>query len=171
MSVAGNLWRRVRGPSEFHPAKMLEKHLTMTISKRFASAVIVGLAVLTVSYARADSGTFQSAVSTSQLDPAALVQWVDGAEQPLKNADGTPAVPEEIVVTEDTKKLKALTFGKSVTPGPRHVRIGFLEPVKAGTILAVGDVSVSILKPDASYPGNPGTIPYGCRFSAWPTAN
>lgn len=130
----------------------------MTIRKLLVTTFSVGVALSALPAASGQTapGIFQPSLQTSQFDPAAFVEWVDGSERPLKKADGTPTLPEEVVVTADTKKLNFLKFGKSNTPGPRHVRIGFTEPVSAGTILAVGDVFVSVLKPDAPYPGNPG---------------
>src|ERR1043165_6383739 len=97
---------------------------------------------------------FRTPVELEQLDPAAFTQLVDGAERPVVAQDGKQSVPQDVIATRTTWKLGSRKFGDSKTPGARHVRIGFLQPVEIGTVLVGGDVSLSILKPDATYPGD-----------------
>lgn len=125
------------------------------LSRTLATSLFFAF-LLPLATAETTTSLFDPTLTAEQLDPAAYAQWLDGSEQPLLKPDGTPAAPTETVVTKGFKKLSFQIFGKSKTPGPRHVRVGFTEPVSPGTILAVGDVSISVLKADAPYPGNPG---------------
>ena len=49
-----------------------------------------------------------------------------------------------------------MNFGNSKNAGARHLRIGWKNALAVGTVLTRGNVSVSVLKPGANYPGNPG---------------
>ncbi len=99
---------------------------------------------------------FPSYLDASQLDPDAYMEFVDGVERPVVRLDSKPSHPQDVLRTDSAGKTSFLRFGDSKNPGPRHLRIGFVEPLGIGTVLAVGDVSVSVLKPDAPYPGDMG---------------
>lgn len=45
-------------------------------------------------------------------------------------------------------------FATAPTPGPRHLRYGFKRAISVGSVIVVGDVTPSVLKPDAVYPGD-----------------
>jgi hypothetical protein len=96
---------------------------------------------------------FDTPVRAANLDASAYACWDPGTdphEKPLpgKVSDGIWAqgLPQP--------HFQGVTFGKSKTPGERHLRIGFLEPVGIGSVLVRGGVRVSALKPDAPYPGD-----------------
>ncbi|MDB5299510.1 MAG: repeat containing protein [Phycisphaerales bacterium] len=84
------------------------------------------------------------------LDPATFGQWVDGAETAVTTSNG----PRHVVWTDRTPPdWDGVRFGESKMSGPRHLRIGFKEPVKLGAVLVRGGGRLSVLKADAAYPG------------------
>ena len=94
------------------------------------------------------------------LDPAAFREWFDGAQQPIgpesrHGTDARNAKPEVVVWTGNGPAIgwSGTYFGNSKTPGARHLQIGFTKPIEIGSVLARGGGSLSVLKPDASYPG------------------
>ncbi len=91
-------------------------------------------------------------VSANNLDQEAFQSWDPGAEphlQPVGNV-------REAIWAKDTGTPVwcGTTFATSRTVGTRHLRIGFIEPVEIGSILVRGWVGVSVLKPEAEYPGD-----------------
>ncbi len=125
-------------------------------SKHLFCSSLIFLLSLSCLDAVSEDGPFQPCLDVSQLDPASYVQFVDGAEIPVVSSSSKLPLPQDVIATRTTWKISRQKFGESKTPGPRHLRIGFTEPVGVGTVLAVGDISVSVLKPDAQYPGNMG---------------
>ncbi len=84
------------------------------------------------------------------LDDAAFVQWVDGAETPLVVKGGA----QHAIWTRTVRcEWDGVTFGRSKTPGPRHLRIAMKSPIPVGAVLVRGTGVLSVLKPDAVYPG------------------
>jgi lysophospholipase L1-like esterase len=94
-------------------------------------------------------------VDAKVLDAAAFAEWVDGSESavPAERAKDGPAA---VVVTDGshTKTLRGIPFGIGRSTGPRHLRIGFNESVALGSVLVAGGGRLSVLKPDAAYPGD-----------------
>lgn len=97
-------------------------------------------------------------VQVGDLDAAACAQWVDGHETPCtfhedrwKNEQG----PKWVLATQQSiPGHSGVTFGASDKPGVRHLRIGFIRPMPAGTLLVHDGGQVSVLRPDAPYPGD-----------------
>ena len=107
----------------------------------------------------APGSAFQTELTDAMLDPAAYAEWVDGREIPIipKDERDRSASPAWLDWTQDTNAgHMGRDFGESKTPGARHLRVGFTRPVAIGTLIVGGDVRVGVLKPGASYPGNPG---------------
>lgn len=103
------------------------------------------------------SGVFQTPVRHDLLDPASFAEWVGGKETPVPNPSGHPnGTPAGVVWSADLpqQRLYGLEFGGSKEPGARHLRVGFKQPIGVGSILAGGDIAVSVLKSDAPYPGD-----------------
>jgi hypothetical protein len=83
-------------------------------------------------------------------------EWVDGAEKPIVHTDANGAAqplkyfwsPEVIL------DYRSLLYGDSKTPGLRRLRIAFEKPVTVGSVLVRGVGQVSVLKPDATLPGD-----------------
>ncbi len=94
----------------------------------------------------------ETPVLTSLLDASAYTAWLSGTEET------PPASPAWVLWTADGRGVghSGVKFGKEKTPGDRHLRIGFTEAISVGTILAEGNVRVSVLKPDMAYPGDLG---------------
>jgi len=91
------------------------------------------------------------------FDPAAFTDWFDGQEQPVTPGNGNDKnrQPQAIVwTTGSSPSHSGLAFGQSKSPGVRHLRIGLNSAVPAGAVLIRGGVRVSVLHPDAAYPGN-----------------
>ncbi|MDB5297260.1 MAG: hypothetical protein JWO31_3243, partial [Phycisphaerales bacterium] len=93
-----------------------------------------------------------SAPAAVDLDPAALVEWVDGAERPVA---GKPGQPTPFQFQDGRIETPGLTFGESAVPGVRHLRVGFRAPVTVGTVLVRGGGRLSVLRPAVAYPGDP----------------
>ena len=97
------------------------------------------------------SNVFATPLSVEDLDPAAFAQWVDGAEKPFDLKDG----PRHVVWTRNSRpEWDGVRFSDSKKTGPRHMRIGWKSAIPLGTVLARGGGQVSVLKPDAAYPGD-----------------
>jgi len=84
------------------------------------------------------------------LDKAAFTQWVDGKEKPLAVNDGAR---HGIWTRTSRCEWDGVTFGRSKTPGPRHLRIAMKSAIPVGTVLVRGTGVLSVLKSDAVYPG------------------
>jgi alpha-L-rhamnosidase len=99
---------------------------------------------------------FAAPIGKADLDPAAFAQWVDGAESAPPPFGNKPADPASFCWTRDSNPgyVGDWSFGGGANLGPRDLRIGFHKPVALGTILAAGNCSVSVLAPQAVYPGD-----------------
>jgi hypothetical protein len=123
--------------------------------RRAVLSLLTGL-MLASSFAAAPAEVnTQTAIHSGDLDPAALAQWVNGAEQPIPSSAKPGNNPESVIWTRNSlPELRGTTFGDSATPGPRHLRVGFKAPVAVGSVIVRGGGRLSVLKPDAAYPGN-----------------
>lgn len=102
-------------------------------------------------------GIFQTPLREADLDPASFAEFVDGKEKKIESADPKDrgAKPQWVIWTQnDGIGHSGMKFGDLKTPGLRHVRIGFLSEKAVGSVLVAGNLSVSVLKPGAAYPGN-----------------
>lgn len=128
---------------------------------------VLGLAMLFYGFFTELSGAetagkvdgLKTQLTAADLDAASFAEWVGAKETqitPKDNRDkgGNP----EGVVFVDRNKLhwKGLSFGKSKTPGARHVRVGFKEEQLISSLITIGNIKVSVLKPGVAYPGNLG---------------
>ena len=95
-------------------------------------------------------------VSQGQLDRAAFAEWFAGHESPIP-VDRARSGPRDVLWTQEQRQDWAgVRFGLEREPGVRHLRIGFTEPIAIGTVLARSGGQLSVLKPDAAYPGDLG---------------
>jgi hypothetical protein len=118
---------------------------------------LVAAVVLLASAAVVHGADLITPISPNQLDSAAFAEWFDGAEHAIQPKDDRDKghTPQWVIWTSKTAPgHNGIEFGKSASPGPRHLRIGFTAPISAGAILVRGGVQVSVLKPDAKYPGD-----------------
>ncbi len=97
------------------------------------------------------AGLLTTALTPADLDAVGFTQYFDGAEQSLGVVDG----PTHVVWTTTTApQWDGVKFGASKNPGARYMRIGFNTPILTGSVLVRGGGTVSVLRPDAVYPGN-----------------
>jgi DNA-binding beta-propeller fold protein YncE len=117
----------------------------------FRAAVLAFVALLALASA-GWAAELRTPVQVRDLDAAACAQWVDGRETPCTfNEQG----PKWVLATQGSIPAHSgVTFGVSDKPGVRHLRIGFTRPLPAGTLLVHGGGRVSVLRPDAPYPGD-----------------
>lgn len=116
--------------------------------KELFRPVLVSLLLLTRA---ASADPFVTPLSKADLDQASFSEWVDGAEKSV--ATNTPA--QDLIWTKESQpQWKGLEFGGSKQTGARHLRIGFKRSIEVGTVLARGGGRVSVLKPEAKYPGD-----------------
>ena len=105
--------------------------------------------------APAPAPVYPTPVLAENLDATAFAEWMDGKETPLSARGEKPPTADKTIWTQQSSSgLFQLTYGDSKTPGTRYLRIGFNTPVAVGSILTQGQGQVSVLKPDAAYPGN-----------------
>ncbi len=86
----------------------------------------------------------------ANLDQAAFSQWVDGKEMPIAE-DGPYSV---MWTTQKRPDWRGVKFGEGRAVGMRYLRIAFTEPITVGSVLVRGGGSLSVLKPEAAYPGD-----------------
>ena len=103
------------------------------------------------SLANAQSGT---ALPASGLDPRTFAQWVAGGESAFEG-EALKHGPAGVVRAEGAKvDWRGVKYGEGRAGGARHLRVGFTEPVKTGTVAVRGGGALSVLKEDAAYPGD-----------------
>ncbi len=95
-----------------------------------------------------------SPLGVSLLDGAAFAQWLEGKESPVPG-EPPKGGPQAVVWTSTGKpEFRGVKFGEGREAGVRHLRIGFAQPVAVGSVLVRGGGTLSVLKPDAAYPGD-----------------
>jgi hypothetical protein len=95
-------------------------------------------------------------VSEKQLDRGAFCEWFAGHETPIP-ASRTKNGPRDVLWTREQRiDGYGVHFGNVREPGVRRLRIGFTEPITVGTVLARAGGALSVLKPNAAYPGDLG---------------
>jgi hypothetical protein len=98
------------------------------------------------------SGIFATPLTDAVIDDSSLAEWFDGSEHLLADAK----LLRQVVWTQTTMPSTSHMFpyGVSNQPGIRHLRIGFHSPIAIGAILARASDQISVLRPNAPYPGN-----------------
>jgi hypothetical protein len=103
--------------------------------------------------AQTGRATEPTELTVQDLDPAGLMTWEAGQEKAI--GDSNARKGEWVVGTRTSQPGHAgIFFGDSKNPGPRHLRIGFRSAVTVGALLTLGGGEVSVLKPNAPYPGD-----------------
>jgi hypothetical protein len=114
-----------------------------------------GALILTVSISPAAAqpppGIFAPPVKAENLDRAAFSVWTNGTETAAELPSDGPT--HALWTTTSAPQWDGIHFGNSKTPGKRHLRIGLRAPISVGTVLTRGDVTVSVLRSSAPYPG------------------
>jgi len=128
--------------------------------KNFAGLVFIGLALAIWPDGRSQAemvfsslpSTFQTPVDKDNLDPATFSEWVDGAEKPVTPNYG-PFSAIWTTTTQPPQTEMGVKFGDTKNQGLRYLRIGLKTPVSVGSVLTRGGGRLSVLKPNATYPG------------------
>ncbi|WP_263351578.1 hypothetical protein [Acidicapsa acidisoli] len=115
-------------------------------------SVFPGLPSFAADHPQPLSGAFATPLTDAAVDNASFAEWFGGSEHPLAN----PNLLRQILWTQATMPTSGgfVTYGVSNQPGPRYLRLGFKVPVAVGTVLVRGGDQLSVLRPDAPYPGN-----------------
>jgi len=118
-------------------------------------SLFVALSILSAVGAAQKAFADDGPIEAKLLDAAAFAQWVDGKETPV-SAEQAKDGPAAVVLTDGNhpKSLNGIRFGLGRATGPRHLRIGFTKSIPIGSVLVAGGGRLSVLKPDASYPGD-----------------
>lgn len=94
-----------------------------------------------------EAGQFESAIKPDDLDPAAFLEWVDGAERAPDTKNG----PKHVMWTSSTAgDWMGLNYGGSKVSGTRHLKVGFKKPLDLGSVVVRGGGLLSALKPGAA---------------------
>jgi len=110
---------------------------------------------LRASAAPAPAPVYATPLLAENLDAASFAEWTNGKEAPISARGEKAPTAEKIIWTQHSNTGNGqLLYGDSKTPGARYLRIGFNTPVAVGSILVQGQGQVSVLKPEAAYPGN-----------------
>jgi len=144
-----------------HPASLTEPPRYSSIfSRRFSAGACLAAAFWLAASALSatqQGGPLQTIPAATDLDANAFAEWVDGRELPIKAKDerDKSRSPLWVVATpQGVAGHSGLKFGEAKSPGPRHLRIGFHAPLGVGAVLARGGGRLSVLKPNAPYPGD-----------------
>ena len=90
------------------------------------------------------------------LDRAAFAHWVGGTESPVL-AEVAKNGPSSVVWSARARPdWRGVKYAPGRTAGPRCLRLGFTKKIAIGSVLVRGGGSLSVLKPDAAYPGDLG---------------
>ncbi|MEO5714407.1 MAG: hypothetical protein ABIT37_13045 [Luteolibacter sp.] len=114
-----------------------------------ASAATLCLHLLSAAFLTGSPLT--SSVSKADLDPPSFAEWSQGKESAVEVRGGQ----EKVLWTDSgASDWGGVPFGANTTPGVRHLRLAWRNPVPCGTVLVRGGGSLSVLKPDSTYPGD-----------------
>ena len=143
----------------------------MIQTRKLISLGILALAIFAgTSYGQPPKGLLarpgilaKTTLKAEQIDPAVFREAIDGRFSDLTGKDRQKHHGREIKASDylwtDSPRLYvhwgALTFGEEKKAGPRHLQIGFKEPVPVGSILTQGNITVSVLKDSSTAPGDP----------------
>ncbi|MFW5923190.1 MAG: hypothetical protein ACOCSQ_02275, partial [Planctomycetota bacterium] len=114
----------------------------------------IGLLVLLIATA-VHVQAFETPIQPEDIDAEATAEWVDGQVNSDIEFHPRHDDPTWIIWTQKSGPGHGgIKFGVSDEPGVRHFRLGFKRSVTMGTVFARGGGQLSVLKPDASYPGD-----------------
>ncbi len=115
--------------------------------------IVLLVASRSVQAAEAPADPLVTPLRSEAMDLAAFTAWVADKAVPLPAS----AQPQDAVWTQSSQPThRGIWFGEGKTPGARHLRIAWQERLPVGAVLVRGNVRVSVLKAQASYPGRLG---------------
>jgi hypothetical protein len=101
-----------------------------------------------------DPGIFATPLNAADLVPAEDLVWLDGKTTPFDSLDRGN---HKVLWTRSTSTIwQRLPYGEGTSLGLRHLRLAFNREVPVGSVLTLGNSSLSILKPGISGWGDPG---------------
>ncbi len=101
-----------------------------------------------------DPGIFATPVSAPDLAPGQDLVWLDGKTSPFDSMDKER---HKVLWTRTTATTwQVQTYGMGTSLGVRHLRLAFARDLTVGSVLAVGNSRLSILKPGVAGLGDPG---------------
>ncbi len=115
--------------------------------------ILTVLLLLSPCVRAADIPVFQP-IGGANLDPAAFAQWVDEKETPIAKEAAKDGPYSVVWTSQKSPDWRGVKFGQGRTAGMRHLRIGFTEPITVGSVLVRGGGLLSVLRPEATYPGD-----------------
>lgn len=131
---------------------------------RFLSGFIAMVFVTVLGFAKdappaviqvaAPGAAFRGMMDAADLDPETFAEWAEGKETVI-GATNRERSPQWVLWTKTTTPgHSGVYFGLSDNPGVRHLRIGFTHSVAVGTVMVNSGGVLSVLKPNAPYPGD-----------------
>lgn len=97
---------------------------------------------------------FADVPTSDDIDPSTFSEWADGREIVIGDASPERSPGWVMWTTEKSPGHSGLAYGNSGQPGVRHLRIGFKKSRSVGTVMVSGGGSLSVLKAQATYPGD-----------------
>jgi hypothetical protein len=98
----------------------------------------VSLDAQTIQRKGANPGRFATPITNDLLDMENDVQWCNGKTEPL-------AKSQIIWTTTNATSFRDVAFGQTRDLGPRHLRLTLKRAIPVGSLLVVGNCSVSVL--------------------------
>ncbi|QIF03989.1 hypothetical protein [Roseimicrobium sp. ORNL1] len=115
---------------------------------------------LAVCFAASATGYAQSSTDSqpflepAELDKTVFASSVGGVEVAVSEEAAKGGPSAAVWVKGGKPEFRGVRYGEGREPGTRHLRVGFAKSVALGSVLVRGGGALSVLKPDAPYPGN-----------------
>ena len=101
-----------------------------------------------------DPGVFATPLNAADLAPGQDAVWLDGKASPFDSMDKER---HKVLWTRTTPTTwQVQTYGAGTSLGVRHLRLAFSRDVAVGSVFALGNGRLSILKPDVKGVGDLG---------------
>ncbi len=119
--------------------------------------IAIFIAVLTITSVTAAPPVplvFTTPITGEILDADVFAEWIAGVETRIDETQCQRG-PRDVLWTQNEKPdWRGVSFGRQSTAGTRHLRIAWKQPIAIGSVLVRGGGVLSVLKPDAVYPGD-----------------
>jgi hypothetical protein len=115
------------------------------------TAVAVGPGGMSAVSAERSHDPMSPAFGVPDIDAATMVESVNGRSTVAAGL----AAGDWLGQPETKTGPRGFFFGKGEAAGPRHVRIGFTRQIPLGTVVTRGQGRLSVLRPEAEFPGDP----------------
>jgi len=98
------------------------------------------------------NGLFATPLTDASIDNASFAEWFDDSAHAIVNPTPMRQILWTLTTAPSTNYFVA--YGASNHPGLRRLRVGFTAPVPVGSVLVRGGGTLSVLRPNAPYPGD-----------------